>query len=58
MSSVYNKPFIYEAPVNPLSSTGCEAANLRSEPIQQGDLLILRSQDVLSYPLVAVLSCI
>lgn len=39
MSSVYNKPFIYEARVNPLSSTGCEAANLRSEPIQQGDLL-------------------
>ena len=41
MSSVYNKPFIYEAFVNPLSRTEREAANLRSEPIQQGDLLLL-----------------
>jgi hypothetical protein len=41
MSSVYNNPLIYEAFVNPLSCTEREAANLRSEPIQQGDLLVL-----------------
>ena len=41
MSSVDNKPFIYEALVIPLSSTGFQAADLRSEPIQQGDLLSL-----------------
>ena len=41
MSSAHNKPFIYEALVIPLSCTEREAAQLRSEPIQQGDLLLL-----------------
>jgi hypothetical protein len=50
MSSAYNKPFIYEALLNPLSFTGREAAKLPSEPIQQGDLLLfLWFCDALSY---------
>ena len=61
MSSLYNKPFIYEALVIPLSSTGRETAKLHPESIQQGDLLPLALILVThshTRALVAAFSCI
>lgn len=58
MSSVYNKPFIYEALVKPPSR---EAAKLHSEPIRQGNLPLLFFVPVTPFhtrALVAVFSCI